>query len=338
MPKDIRMWEVAPGERLKELATNKLDLEDRLEQWLEDDITLISEGILVIGRQVETAYGKFIDLLCVDANGDLMVVELKRDMTPRDVVAQALDYGSWVKDLSNEDVTEIADEYFSRKELRFEDAFRQKFGEDLPDTINDEHSMLIVAAGLDPQTERIIEYLSGYHHVGINSLTFQYFKDESGRELIGRVFLIDPDEVQQRAEASTTSKRKKRLTMDELTGIAVENGVGELFEAAVAGLKPIFNGMRRTRSDLNFVGKMDGSKPWIFKILPAESSKEEGLRFQVFHKRLAEFLRLDENKLIGLLPNAEICQPWVGSEEAYRGRFTSVAEIDTLARELLESK
>jgi hypothetical protein len=206
--KDIRLWEVSPGEQLKELPTNKLDLEDRLERWLEDDITLVSEDLLVIGKQVETAYGIFIDLLCIDINGDTLVVELKKDKTPRDVVAQALDYGSWVKDLSNDDITEMAKDYLhTRKDLTFEDAFRQKFGEDLPEIINENHSMLVVAASLDSQTERIIEYLSDYYHVGINSLTFQYFKDEAGRELIGRVFLLDPAEVQQRAGTRPTAKR-----------------------------------------------------------------------------------------------------------------------------------
>ena len=61
---------------------------------------------------VETAFGTFIDLLCMDCEGNLVIVELKRDETPRDVVAQALDYGSWVKDLEAEKIREIAANYF----------------------------------------------------------------------------------------------------------------------------------------------------------------------------------------------------------------------------------
>ena len=41
----------------------------------------------------------YIDLLAIDADGNLHVLELKRDKTPRDVVAQVLDYGSWVTTL-----------------------------------------------------------------------------------------------------------------------------------------------------------------------------------------------------------------------------------------------
>ena len=40
-------------------------------------------------------------------DGDLIIVELKRDKTPRDVVAQFLDYASWVGDLGFEEINKI---------------------------------------------------------------------------------------------------------------------------------------------------------------------------------------------------------------------------------------
>jgi len=46
--------------------------------------------------------GGIIDLLCIDESGNLIVVELKRDKTPREVTAQTLDYASWVDSLTSE--------------------------------------------------------------------------------------------------------------------------------------------------------------------------------------------------------------------------------------------
>jgi RecB family endonuclease NucS len=36
---------------------------------------------------VLTSYNKYIDLLAIDRNGSIVIIELKRDKTPRDVVA-----------------------------------------------------------------------------------------------------------------------------------------------------------------------------------------------------------------------------------------------------------
>jgi len=76
------MWEVK-DKKLEEVPKDKLSLEEYLEDWLEHDISIISDDLLVIGRQVKTAFEKFIDLLCIKRNGDLVIVELKRDKAPR---------------------------------------------------------------------------------------------------------------------------------------------------------------------------------------------------------------------------------------------------------------
>ncbi|MEM2292473.1 MAG: hypothetical protein QXX41_04285 [Nitrososphaerota archaeon] len=54
---------------------------------------MISDDLLVIGRQVKTAFEKYIDLLCIKRDGDLVIVELKKDKAPREVIAQILEYG-----------------------------------------------------------------------------------------------------------------------------------------------------------------------------------------------------------------------------------------------------
>ena len=95
-------------------------------------------GLLIIGQQVRTAFNKEIDLLCMDSKGDLVIVELKRDKTPREVTAQALDYASWVKDLGAEEIQEIAAHHLKGGQS-LKDAFEDEFGSEFefPDVINE---------------------------------------------------------------------------------------------------------------------------------------------------------------------------------------------------------
>ena len=70
-----------------------------LEDWLSanPDALVDGQALMVIGRQVTTNLGTFIDLLALDRQGNTVVIELKRGRTPRDTLAQALEYASFVE-------------------------------------------------------------------------------------------------------------------------------------------------------------------------------------------------------------------------------------------------
>src|SRR6266581_4198736 len=131
--------------------------ETRLEELIEAEPAILGEPLLIIGRQVATSFGKIIDLLAVDADGVLHVLELKKDRTPREVVAQVLDYGSWVRNLAHEDVVRLFSAY--RTGEAFEAAFQERFDAPPPEELNAGHRLTIIAAEVDAGTERIVEYL-----------------------------------------------------------------------------------------------------------------------------------------------------------------------------------
>ena len=79
-----------------------------------------------IGRQENTGCGRRIDLLAIAPDSSLALVELKHDKTPRDVVAQSLDYASWVEKLHSEDIAAIYARFAPGKSLT--EDFEQRFG------------------------------------------------------------------------------------------------------------------------------------------------------------------------------------------------------------------
>jgi hypothetical protein len=199
MPIEFAMWRLDP-EPIR-LNPSRIADETALEQFLDADISLLGLDVVVIGRQVITSFGSRVDLLAIDRDAALHVIELKRDKTPRDVIAQALDYGSWVRTLSHD---EIADICLQHRNRHLEEVFADRFGATLPDVINQEHHLVIVASALDAGTERIVTYLSAEYGVRINVLFFQHFSDE-GRTYLARSWLVEPSQAE--AHAAAAGKR-----------------------------------------------------------------------------------------------------------------------------------
>jgi len=202
MPIEVGLWRI--DKQPEKIISSGLESEKKLEEVLNEDLSLLSPDLLLIGRQVATAHGKFIDLLAMNSDGNLVVIELKRHKTPREVVAQLLDYASWVQTLSYDDITDI---YFERNgEGGFEKGFAEKFSGNPPEKLNEQLQLIVVAAELDHASERIINYLSDNYGVPINAVFFQYFKDGNS-EYLSRTWLIDPNEAEAKTSKSPSAKK-----------------------------------------------------------------------------------------------------------------------------------
>jgi len=184
------LWQIN-NDKIEPMKRTALNLEKRLKKWIFDDITLLGLDLLILSQEVHTAYGGFIDILAIDGEGNLVIIELKKEKTPRDIIAQCLDYGTWVKDLSYEDIIGICNSYMkSDLEKNFEEYFECKF----PDEINKNYRIIIVAESLDDSTERIANHLNDDYNVDINAIFFNIF-EKDGKEYIGRSWLKDPENI-----------------------------------------------------------------------------------------------------------------------------------------------
>ena len=189
MPVEFGLWRTDGG--FRRVQATPIGSEAQLEQLLfSDPDSLLGLDVLPLARQVSTAYGKRIALVAIDADGDLFAVELKRSRTPRDVVAQVLDYGSWLKGLTYPDVKHIFEDAHPNG-LSFESTFAARFGDSPPEVLNEQHHLVIVASDFDPGTERIVQYLANDFHVPVNTLIFRHFEDDD-RQYLTRIWVVDP--------------------------------------------------------------------------------------------------------------------------------------------------
>ncbi|WP_447753532.1 nuclease [Pseudomonas nicosulfuronedens] len=173
------------------------------EQFLEEMIVvapaLLSEDWMLIGQQESTGQGGRIDLLALAPDASLVLIELKRDRTPREVVAQALDYASWVERLESDEIAAVYQRFQPNGNLAAD--FQERFGTPLDvEELNQSHQIVIVAAELDSSSERIVAYLNE-RDIAINVLCFQVFQ-LGEQQLISRVWLLDPSEAPQPGASS----------------------------------------------------------------------------------------------------------------------------------------
>ncbi len=204
---EVAIWRI--DKEPHPISLEGMDYEQRLQDIIGTDLSIVDPSLMLIGREVATSYGGRIDLLAIDADGNLIVVELKRGQTPREVVAQALDYGSWVRHMNSEEIADIFIDY-QRRFLNMEtpeginDALQRRFNT-IPDELNSSHRLVIVAGDVDPSTQRIVLYLQEEYSVDINVVVFRAFQD-GDRLYLTRTWLSEPVSLSTEASPRAISK------------------------------------------------------------------------------------------------------------------------------------
>ncbi len=214
MAKEIQTWEIIDNQLTQidtTLAENGRKEKDDLEVWLKTKPEIIGNDILIIGEQVYTKSGP-LDFLGIDNNGNIVIIELKRDRLSRDVLAQAVDYASDVSNWDVEKLNEICLEY-SKKSL--EDYLSEKFDDIDTDNliINQSQRLILVGFAIDESLNRMIEWLSGSFDIAINAVILNYIKTSKGNEVLSRTVII-PEEVTK----EKSNKRKFKIEMSDEAG------------------------------------------------------------------------------------------------------------------------
>ena len=179
-----------------------LELEKHLESWLENSPWAVAqEPLLIIGRQTsafQEEYGTiFPDLLGIDKEGNLVIIELKKGRTPREVIAQLLEYAAWANDLSDEKIHEIATSYFRiiNTEKEIEELFLETFEMDEIPSLNQRLRLFVAAEEISPPVAKVCRFLRQVHGVDVNCIQFSIFQTESGEVLVSSEAFVGLEDV-----------------------------------------------------------------------------------------------------------------------------------------------
>ena len=183
----VRDGEQTSFGRLDKRSAKSLRLTEKdLENWLAEHQALLfgGEEVLVIAQSVQGR--RMADILALDAEGNLVIVEIKRDWSYRETIGQLLQYAADMRNRGYEYLEREHRKYWERRHDGEDyECLLSRFRElsDDPDAQKDHipkrskgHRVCIVAPDSDVGLRRIIKWLKEYG-VPISFIPFALYAD-----------------------------------------------------------------------------------------------------------------------------------------------------------------
>ena len=277
----------------KRIGRSQIGLEIRLEDWIANDVTLIAEGLTLVGRQITIDDGR-LDLLAIDSQDRWLVIEIKPGLLDSGALAQALYYASSIARLG-------ADELYGKLEARLGDfGDAETLSARVKQQLNDEAegreiAVMLVGAGIHPGLERMNGFL-GRFGVPISVVSFEVFELDGGPQLLIREVVDEPTEP---------PAPRRRLTVDAIRRWAVDVGVGEQFDRFVKMAEDAGLAVQPQRASVRIAPPTNRTR-FLMYAQPHSGDGGGELRIHVGPKQFAEFLpHVDEREAIEALGNLD---------------------------------
>jgi len=216
----------------KEYTYKETNLESELEQLLENNSEYFFEDskLLIIGRQVTTNLNTFIDLLGIDKSGNTVVVELKRGKTPRETIAQLLEYASFAENLDYSQLNDIYKDY-SEENIDLEDFHKEYFNKSTDESVsfNKSVKLVIVAEDISKEITQTAIFLRK-KGIDIYCIEFKYFQTESNKKIISSNFVIGEDRfIRSEIQSASLPKidKTKFINLLDNNGLKIFNKIFE---------------------------------------------------------------------------------------------------------------
>lgn len=177
---------------------NKIMERDNIQEWIRKEPSILGEELIIIAHE----YDKFevnerLDLLAIDKEGNLAVIEVKRDNTGGSVDFQSLKYCSYCSTLTPNEIVEIYEEYlkkFNINENAIENIinFLEVDSEDILNSIlNTSQRIIITGAEIDKRILSSAAWLSK-NNIDIKCITIEPYLTDDKKEILIDINQIIP--------------------------------------------------------------------------------------------------------------------------------------------------
>lgn len=169
-------------------------LEEKLEDWISSDPSILGEPLLIVGRQVLIPDIKDrLDLLAFDPQGNAVIIELKRGKLKDPVDIQSLRYASYISKWTFEDFENLARNYMGKvgdPEYNFNsiyESFCEDAGIDETPDLNKDQRVIILGGSVKDKLGSVALWLHE-HGIDIKVIEMHAYKDKD-------TIIIEPNTV-----------------------------------------------------------------------------------------------------------------------------------------------
>jgi len=286
-------------------------LEELIWNSSEDFCLELEQQLLMIGRQVRpsTVVGDSIDLLAIDADGNTVILELKRGNNKLQLF-QAISYAGMVAGLAPEELRHLPGVDPIQVDKIGGWMAENAEGVEVAGVVNQDPRIILVAEAFDYEILAGARWLYEKHDVDIACVKISMALDEGGAEYLAFTQIFPPREIEEVAikkhkrrtapGVPGPSSPERKYTVDELLKLADDEGirplvdifrrVGEKFWDETISAHPSF---------ISFVYSITTDSGWrllcrVYVTAERLETPHGQLDVQVFSKRLAEVTGQDE--------------------------------------------
>ncbi|RIH66178.1 DUF91 domain-containing protein [Mariniphaga sediminis] len=173
-----------------------------IQEWIEKTPEILGEELLIIAKELPTPSGSRLDLLAIDKHARLVVIELKRDDSGRDVDWQAIKYTSYCSNYLVDEIINHFAVYLKSDEDDARDRIDDFIDEEL-DILNHSQRIILVSKEFHSDVISSVLWLRDYG-IDIECLRLVPFVDENND------LFVHPDKIIPLPEAKDYIVKKER--------------------------------------------------------------------------------------------------------------------------------
>ena len=141
--------------RMDEVEFSRLGLQERrdIQEWIATNPGILGNDLVIVGKEFSDfdRTSERLDLLAVDADGKLVVIELKRDDSGTDAHWQAIKYASYLRDASQDDIVAMYARHEGIPEADATQRLLQHLGSDDLNALNNDQRIVLASHRFAPE-------------------------------------------------------------------------------------------------------------------------------------------------------------------------------------------